>query len=234
MTEQGWWTDGTIRLHYLTSGDAPGLTPLVYVPGALGKADDFRPEMERLSPRRTAAISPRGLGLSSAPARGYGLDDRARDLDTVLTHLALPSACVMAFSLGVPVALQYAARHPDRIAGLILLDYPARYPDLSDRWVDRSLPFARQHGIPEHVIHRIAEEARATELWNDLPGIRTPVLIVKGGDSTSISPPDLDRYRTSLPQARIEVLEDAGHEVYRSDYERFMRLIDGFLRTLDP
>lgn len=234
MVEDGWWTDETLRLHYLRAGDAIHLTPLVYVPGALGEAEDFRAEMERLAPRPTIAISPRGFGLSSTPERGYGLEDRARDLDAVLTHLALPPACVMAFSLGVPVALRYASQNPRRVSGLILLDYPARYPAHSEAWLERALPQAHQRGVPDQVVHGMREESSATELWNELTDVTASVLIVKGGESPAISSQDLARYRTSLPQARIEVFEDAGHDVFRPDYERFMQLVEEFVGTLDP
>ena len=233
MIEDGRCTDGSLRLHYLTAGDAAQLTPLVYVPGALGVAEDFRPEMERLSPRPTIAISPRGFGRSSSPERGYGFDDRVHDLETVLASLRPPPPCVMAFSLGVPVALRYAVRNPHRVAGLILLDYPAVYPALATTWTERALPQARQRGVPEHVVHRMQIESRRTELWDELHRVQAPVLLVRGGESPAISPADLARYRRSLPQARIVVFEDAGHEVFRPDYERFMRTVEAFLDALD-
>ena len=219
MVDHGWCTDGTLRLHYLTTGDAAQLTPLIYVPGALGAAEDFRPEMERLSPRPTIAISPRGFGLSSSPERGYGFDDRVRDLETV--------------SLGVPIALRYAVRNPRRVAGLILLDYPAVYPAFATTWSERALPQARQRGIPEHVVLRMQLESQRTELWDELAHVRAPVLIVKGGKSSAISPEDLERFRSRLPQARIEIFADAGHEVFRPDYERFMHTVEAFLDALD-
>ena len=233
MGEEDWYAAGSPRLHALRAGDATHRTPLVYVPGALGSAEDFRPEMQRLSPRPTVAISPRGFGRSSAPESGYGLEDRARDLDRVLSQLALPPACVMAFSVGVPVALLDAARHPHRVAGLILLDYPARYPKFTDAWVEHALDSARRRGVPDHVVYRLQEESRATELWSELDAVDAPVVVVKGGESTAISTEDLDRYRRSLSDVRIEVFEEAGHEVFRPDYERFMRTVEAFLRDLD-
>ena len=62
-------------------------------------------------------------------------------------------------------------------------------------------------------------------------GSLVPTVVV--GKSPSVSADDLERYRDALPHLRIEAFEDAGHEVFRPDYERFMRLIEGFLVELD-
>ena len=71
------------------------------------------------------------------------------------------------------------------------------------------------------------------ELWNELRALTCPAMLVLGGLSPSVSAEDLARYRRTLPDLRVEVFEDAGHEVFRPDYERFMRLVEGFLQGLD-
>lgn len=233
MVQEHWVQRGGVELHYLVSAEGSQLTPLVYIPGSLGNAEDFRDEMARLAPRPSFAVSHRGVGKSSAPERGYSFGDHVADLEAVLDHLALGPACIMAFSLGVAIALGYAVRHPEQLAGLVLLDYPARYRVRSEAWVEQALPFARGRGIPEHVVRQLSAESEAVELWNDLSVITCPVLIVKGGQSPSLSDEDLERYRSALPQAQIEVVEDSGHEIYKPDYERFMRLVERFLSRLD-
>ena len=233
MIQEDWVEHDVARLHYLQWGDAADLTPLVYIPGSLGSANHFREEMQLLAPRRTVAVSPRGLGESSAPQHGYSFTNRVDDLEVVLDRLALAPSCVMAFSLGVPVALRYATRNPTRVPGMILLDYPARYPARSPEWLERALPFARERGIPERVVRRLQLESEQVELWDELPDVRAPVLIIKGGKSPAVSDDDLDRYRKELPHAQIEVFEDSGHEVHQPDYERFIGLVEKFLRSLD-
>ena len=71
------------------------------------------------------------------------------------------------------------------------------------------------------------------ELWSELGALTCPVLLVVGGLSPSVSAADLERYRRSLPDLRVEVFDDSGHEVFRPDYERFMLLVEGFLAELD-
>lgn len=48
-----------------------------------------------------------------------------------------------------------------------------------------------------------------------------------------LEPEDAERYLKLLPNARLVVFEDAGHELWRPNYERFMRVIEGFLLELD-
>ncbi len=183
MIDDRWGTREGVGLHCLVQQGSADRVPLVYVPGSLGRAEEFRAEMGRLAPRATLAVDKRGVVEGeSAPEVGYAFEDRVADLEAVVADAALGPACVMAFSLGVPVAIRYAARHPGLVRGLILLDHPARYPARDGAWLERAIPFARERGIPE---------------------------------------------------LRLEVFEDAGHEVFRPDYERFMRVIEGFLQDLD-
>ena len=233
MLYEGWTEANKLRLHYLANVGTSGRTPLVYVPGSLGSAEDFRTEMGRLAPRPCIAVSPRGTGRSSAPETGYGLADRMRDLEQVLDDVDPPPFCLMAFSRGVPIALRYATLRPERVRGLILLDFPARYARYSERWVEGALPVAREQGVPEHVVRRMQHESRDEDLWDELAVLVCPVLIVRGGQSQALSEAEAEWYQRVLPQAEIVVFEDAGHEVFRPDYERFMRTIEAFLERLD-
>ena len=139
----------------------------------------------------------------------------------------------MAFSRGVPVALKYAVRRPERVVGLVLLDYPVRSTKYSERWVEGALPVAREQGVPEHVVRRMQQESRDEDLWDELQGLTCPVLVVRGGRSSVLSEVEAERYQRVLPQVEIVVFEDAGHEVFRPDYERFMRTVAAFLERLD-
>jgi pimeloyl-ACP methyl ester carboxylesterase len=232
MIRDGWAETKDARLHYLIADGESRLTPLVYLPGSLGSAEDFRDEMKRLAPRTTVALSPRGLGKSSAPTGGYSFRQRVADMESVLRELDLEPFCLMAYSLGVPIAIGYAAQHQARIRGLILLDYPARYPRRSQSWVEQALPFARERGIREHVVQRLQQESENVDLWADLQSAQRPTLLVKGGQSGVISDDDLEQYR-QVPHVHVELFDDATHEIHKPDYERFIGTVERFLRDLD-
>lgn len=232
MIEDLWVESGNAETHYLRGGDAPSLTPLVYMPGLLTEAESFRVEIERLAPRVVIAAGRRGVGKSSAPRTGYSLDHQVADFKAVVEHANPGPFCAMAFSTGVPIVLEYAVRHPQRIRGLILLDYLARYSQPSQGWVDQVL--ARGTGIPEHVVHAVRQEAEDTTLWDRIEGLACPTLVIRGGRRDArLTPEDAQRYLHSVPNAQVELYENAGHEVYKPDYQRFIRTVSTFLTELD-
>lgn len=77
----------------------------------------------RLSPAyRILAMDLRGRGRSEKPAAGYSLESHTRDIRCVLDDLRIDRAVIMGHSLGAFIGLAFAARHPDRVEKLILVD----------------------------------------------------------------------------------------------------------------
>jgi pimeloyl-ACP methyl ester carboxylesterase len=66
----------------------------------------------------------RGLGLSSKPKSGFDKKTQAEDVDVVMTALGVAQADVVAHDIGNMVAFQFAARHPERVRRLVLIDAP--------------------------------------------------------------------------------------------------------------
>lgn len=71
---------------------------------------------------RVMAIDQRGHGLSDKPDRGYEWATITADLDAILKLQKIDRAVLAGHSWGGNVAVQYAADHPDRVSGLILID----------------------------------------------------------------------------------------------------------------
>src|SRR3989442_9212850 len=66
--------------------------------------------------------APGGGGDSDKPASGYSLAIHGDDLRGLLDHLGLERATLMGHSLGAHIAVRFAARHPERVARLVLFD----------------------------------------------------------------------------------------------------------------
>lgn len=234
MIRDAWAVREGVRIHYLDSGEQEesGRIPLMYIPGSLESADGFRSEMEKLAPRRTLAVSWRGAGKSDAPETGYSLEDQVADAEAVMEEALEGRFCLMAYSMGVPRAIELAARHPRRVAGLILIDYPARYPALSETWAERVLASSRK--IPERVVRAMQRESREVLLWDRLRDIRRPVLVLRGGGEGSLlKEADAAIFRERLPRVDIAVMPKAGHDVWNPDYDRFFRTVVSFLEERD-
>ena len=75
-----------------------------------------------VSRHRVLALDLRGRGLSDKPATGYSEEHHLKDLKCVMDDLHLETAFLMGHSLGGYISMGFAARHPERVAGLILVD----------------------------------------------------------------------------------------------------------------
>jgi len=71
---------------------------------------------------RLLAVDLRGRGLSDKPDTGYSEEHHLRDLKCVMDDFRLEKAVLMGHSLGGYISMGFAARHPERVAGLILID----------------------------------------------------------------------------------------------------------------
>ena len=84
----------------------------------------WQPIGDALADRATViALDQRGHGRSDKPAEGYAADDFATDVITVLDALEIDRAVIAGHSLGGRNAWVTAARHPDRVAGAVVVDY---------------------------------------------------------------------------------------------------------------
>ena len=77
---------------------------------------------------RVVAPDLRGHGLSDAPQGPYSMDQHADDLAALLDHLGVKRAIVAGLSMGGYVAFAFWRRHPERVAGIALVDTRAE-PD---------------------------------------------------------------------------------------------------------
>ena len=78
---------------------------------------------------KVCAYDRAGFAWSDVPARPRTFDVILQELDVVLrTQAPLPQATILVgHSFGSLIVLGYAARHPDRIAGLVLIDPPLEW-----------------------------------------------------------------------------------------------------------
>ncbi len=98
-------------------------TPILCVHGLTANSRCWDVTVRPLIGRhRILAADLRGRGLSDKPASGYSEEHHVSDLQSVITSLELERVVLLGHSLGGYVSLGLAARHPEKIAGLILMD----------------------------------------------------------------------------------------------------------------
>lgn len=224
-----WVTRDTVKLHTLEHhpGAAPELTPLLHIPGAFQPADRFD-FWQQLAPRRVVVYAQRGRGKSDAPETGYTLEDHIADVEAVAAQMQLGERFFLfSFSQGSAAALGYALRHPERIKGLIIGDFPAFYPRYDDAWKSK---FAGH--VNQTALDGIARESRETPMWEDLHRLTCPVLLLHGDqEGIVLTPADIANYKKHLPSIQIKVFEGSSHPLWEPSAERLTSTLQDFMTS---
>jgi pimeloyl-ACP methyl ester carboxylesterase len=111
-----------LALNYEVSGWGEAV---VFLHGYTGSMQDWANQIPVLSPRyKVVTIDHRGHGKSAAPSReeDYSVKLLSDDAFGLLDLLNIKKCCLVGHSLGGFTALQFAVEHPDRLAGLVLVD----------------------------------------------------------------------------------------------------------------
>ena len=140
---------GGLRYHYLDEGEGE---PVVMVHGNPSWSFYYRRLAEALSPDHRVIVPDHvGCGRSDKPGDdrySYTLESRICDLEALLDHLKLDAGLTLVVhDWGGAVGLGFAARHPERIARLVILNtaafhLPASKPFPWPLWACRNTPLS--------------------------------------------------------------------------------------------
>jgi pimeloyl-ACP methyl ester carboxylesterase/DNA-binding CsgD family transcriptional regulator len=134
--ETGFFNHDGFRIAYASSGDGPPLVlPAWWVSNIAEdwKRDSFRAFIGALGrTRRVLRYDRLGCGLSQRerPVETMSVEYEADLLGALLDTLALDRVTLFGSSCGGPTAVTYAARHPERVDGLVLYGTYANGADL--------------------------------------------------------------------------------------------------------
>ena len=115
-----WAEVNGVSLRYELAGSAPQTVLLVHeLGGALESWDETLPYFQQHF--RTLRYDQRGFGLAEKASGTLALDDLVADIAALLDALAITEPChVVGSALGAGIAAAFAARHPARVARLVL------------------------------------------------------------------------------------------------------------------
>ncbi len=108
---------------FVRRADGPaGATPVLLLHGWMASADlNFFALYDDLAQRHPIlAPDHRGHGRGIRDARRFTLEACADDAAALLGHLGIPKVVAVGYSMGGPIAMLFAARHPDLLSGLVL------------------------------------------------------------------------------------------------------------------
>ena len=112
-----------IKLHYLDYGSENSPT-LILMHGLTANAHSFMGLIKAglAENMRVIAVDLRGRGLSDQPEVGYGVGDHAEDMVGLMDALNIKSALVGGHSFGGLVTIYMAAKYPERVTKMVILD----------------------------------------------------------------------------------------------------------------
>jgi esterase len=130
---------GDVTLFYRRLG-SPGLTPILIVHGLQYFSWDWLEVAHALgTEREVLCVDMRGFGDSQWSAqKDYSVPTMAQDIVNVLDHVGWKRAVLIGHSIGGRSTTYAAAKQPERVAGLVLVDYtPENAPVGSKRTTEK-------------------------------------------------------------------------------------------------
>ncbi|HYO98190.1 MAG TPA: alpha/beta hydrolase [Polyangiaceae bacterium] len=200
--------------------------PVAYLPGAAGRVALWRRIAERLARRRPSFLC-EYPGFGNVPA-----DPSLACLSDLRAHLlrSLPERFdLVAMSAGGSIALRLALDHPERVRKLVLV--------ATSSGVDVRALGALDWRDTYQTLHPDAPPwfvEDASDVTAELPRLQAPTLLVFG-DADLIAPVAVGEFLLRrLPNARLEVIPRATHDLQKEFPDLLASLIEAHLRRDDP
>ena len=232
------------RIGWLETGSG---RPVVLVHGLGTSGSWWSPTIAGLGPRHRLLIVDL-VGFGASAGQPFRLDRAADQLAAWAAAIGLARATFVGHSLGGLVVADLAARRPDLVERLVLVDAAGLgLPQRVSRhlWnVMRGGRYLPARAFPVAVtcalrcgpltIARAAHQILATDLRERLGRIAAPTLVV-WGTRDRLLPADFGRrLADTIPGARFRVIEDAGHSPMWERPAEFDRIVEAFLDEPAP
>lgn len=222
--------------------------PLVLLHGLSGSSRWWRRNVPELA-RTSRVVVPDVIGFGRTRLRGTlpPIGEIADLLAGWMDRLALGPVDLVGHSMGGQIAVHLAARHPERVRRLVLVDAAGIPRPITPRTLTRFAaevapprrwgdPFflptivgdallAGPRTILRAIGHILRDDVRLL-----LPRVAAPTLVVWGELDTIIPVEHAREFREGIPGARLAVLRDAAHNPMVDRPEAFNRLVADFLR----
>ena len=245
------------QVHYVEQGQG---TPVLYVHGNTGSCRWFGQVMD-IPGCRTVALDMPNFGRSGPLPTAPDLDGYADVVADFIRARGLERPVLVGHSLGGGVCISLAARFPDLIRGLVLVDSAApsglvtpeeRYPAIEMMRTNRVIlaqalaavvPTLKDKGFFEVLVEEAARMAAPAWVGNaqalgrlDYTGtcgaFTGPVLVLWGRRDIIVTEAMARETAAAFPRARLEILEQVGHSAMVEDPVGFAGIVAGFVSDL--
>lgn len=228
--------------------------------GWIGSWEDWADPLSILSESwRAISYDHRGSGATVAPVESITFDRLVDDVVAVLDAYEVERCVLAAMSMGAGVAFGAALRYPERFSGLVVVDsldlrrgprendpfiamLKEDFPAAIDRFVNACVPESDSDHIKRWgrmILDRASQEAaialyqmgNSIDLRNNLRRVTQPTLILHGDADVLASVESAQWLAEMLPNAKLVVLNGAGHVPIMTRPREVADEIMGFFRS---
>lgn len=242
-----------VDIHWTSAGS--GRQTLILVHGWTCDESSWKEQVPALSKSyRVITLDLPGHGKSGMP-KAFSMELFARAIEAVRSEAKVDKAALVGHSMGTPVIRKYALMHPDRVAGLVIVDGLVQLPAAgapAGRGSIQAMPLAGRETIvkgmfgpattpalQQHILKMMlgAPEATAvgamnatwdTAQWSDQK-ITVPVLAVFAGTRALASE---QAVKTLYPNAQYRTIPETAHFLMMEKPAEFNRMLVAFVQGL--
>ncbi|OGO52401.1 MAG: hypothetical protein A2148_05745 [Chloroflexi bacterium RBG_16_68_14] len=253
-----------VTIAFCTLGEGMPLVYMPVIPDSHIQLEWQDPELRRwyerlMEKRKLVRYDSRGTGLSERNVTEYSVDSLILDLEAVVDRLGLERFALLACLYSGPVAIAYAARHPERVSHLLLTLTAARAsemlgPELSQvaglidkDWELFTETFAHvalgwsageparrwaarcRESVTPQMLQLFLGAVREIDVTDLLPQVRSPTLVLHRRQGRLMDVNVARGLVSRIPDARLALLEGTSAAMFREDTEPFLTAVDEFL-----
>ncbi len=234
----------TVRLSVIDIAPEHSRHSIIFLHGYGGHALQWRHQLEGLSlSNRVVAMDLRGHGRSDRPRGAYSMDVIVNDIQTVLYTLGINTRFfLVGHSFGGAIAVEFAATHPERLEGLVLVATANHFKlnplyrlllKLPDQVLQTFTPLLRNWlNAPPFVMKAWYEDNLAH--WDGsihYPRLVMPTMIIRGHLDAVFEKPAYEEVVQSIPHAEEVDVGASGHMVMLERKEAVNRAISRFVES---
>lgn len=225
--------------------------PILFLHGWLGSWRYWMPTMESISDKyRTYALDLWGFGDSDKSKPRYEISDYVALINNFTENMGIREAPMIGHALGATVALEFAARYPDRVNKVMAVSLPMTVDCISRRLIDSSggsmmsrVMWWRQishkevqkeaektgEGVVSASIESISQIDIGSRIEIIAQSSEAMLLVVYGEKDNMIDPDPTRQLNGDWQNVRPIGLSDSKHFPMLDEAAKFNRLLQDFL-----
>lgn len=254
-TQQPTGIAGTVGKISLVQHGEGGM-PILFLHSFGGSTAHWKNQMQHLQ-TKTVAMDLRGHGNSDTPANNdFAIESQVKDVEAVVNSLGLDKFILAGHSMGGSVAIAYAGKYPDKIAGLLLTGTPSKMPPEQIKAIIASLEGDKYKMVMDDYMKKLLANAKPetkkmeTEGMNKLDKEKSVSIIKESfaydplpafkkykGPKLIIDIADMEAQPSSLhtafPNVPYKTIAETSHWMQLDKPDEFNKILDDFLKLVE-